>query len=221
MQMKILLVDDDPAYLEVLKFFLERDGVFVTDAVTSAREALDVLAKRVGHEAVVSDFMMPDIDGLEFLKILRAQGIMIPFIMLTGRGREDVAIHALNSGADFYIPKGGDPKTQYPELVNMLTKSINQKRAELEVSESERFLSNIFDSIQDGISVLDANYNITSGERGHGTMVSSLVCLWLARNATKRITDDPSLVRFAQLSYTDAWRSPTGKSCQRSTKPEQ
>ncbi|MBU1158125.1 MAG: PAS domain S-box protein [Candidatus Thermoplasmatota archaeon] len=160
MQMKILLVDDDPAYLEVLKFFLERDGVFVADVATSARKALDILAKSREHEAVVSDFMMPDIDGLEFLKILRAQGIMIPFIMLTGRGREDVAIHALNSGADFYIAKGGDPKTQYPELSNMLTKSIKQKRSEREVSESERFLSSIFDSIQDGISVLDANYNI-------------------------------------------------------------
>lgn len=158
--MKILLVDDDPAYLEVLKFFLERDGVFVADVATSARKALDILAKSREHEAVVSDFMMPDIDGLEFLKILRAQGIMIPFIMLTGRGREDVAIHALNGGADFYIAKGGDPKTQYPELSNMLTKSIKQKRSEREVFESERFLSSIFDSIQDGISVLDANYNI-------------------------------------------------------------
>ncbi len=160
LKVKILLVDDDPAYLEVLKFFLERDGVFVADTVVSAREALDILAKGGEHEAVVSDFQMPDIDGLEFLKILRIQGITIPFIILTGRGREDVAMQALNNGADFYIPKGGDPKTQYTELVNMLTKSIKHKRAEREVARSERFLASVFDGIQDGMSVLDSSYSI-------------------------------------------------------------
>lgn len=57
---------------------------------------------------------MPEIDGLEFLEIIREEkGMDIPFIMFTGKGREDVAMDALNLGADRYIQKGGNPKSQY------------------------------------------------------------------------------------------------------------
>jgi PAS domain S-box-containing protein len=75
--------------------------------------------------------MMPEINGIDFLKILRAKGSSIPFILLTGRGREDVAVQALNLGADFYVEKHGDPKTIFAELANA-TKQCVEKRASLE-----------------------------------------------------------------------------------------
>jgi len=149
-----LLVDDDAAYLEVLRFFLEREGSIESETATSARAALDLLSQK-DYDAIVSDYLMPDMDGLELLKIVRLQGKDIPFIMLTGRGREDVAIQALNNGADFYIQKGGDPKAQYADLSNMIKKSAQQRRAERSVREGERFLKGLFMSIQDGVSVLN------------------------------------------------------------------
>lgn len=148
-----MLVDDDVAYLEVLSFFLEREGVIETETVTSAKQALEILSQKE-FDAIVSDYLMPEMDGLELLKIIRLQGKDIPFIMLTGRGREDVAIQALNCGADFYIQKGGDPKTQYTELSNMIRQSVLHRRAEKTVREGERFLEMLFKSIQDGVSVL-------------------------------------------------------------------
>jgi len=150
---RALLVDDDAAYLEVLKFFLEREGTIEGEMTTSARLALDRLAQ-TEFDVIVSDYLMPDMDGLEFLKIVRLQGRDLPFIMLTGRGREDVAMQALNNGADFYIQKGGDPKAQYADLSNMIKRSVQQRRAERSVREGERFLKNLFKSIQDGVSVL-------------------------------------------------------------------
>ena len=155
-RIRTLLVDDDVAYLEVLKFFLEREQSIECHTATSAKQALDLLSEGE-FEAVVSDYLMPEMDGIEFLKILRIQGKDIPFILLTARGREDVAIQALNSGADFYVEKGGDPKAQYTDIVNMIRRVTQQRRAERSVVEGERFLEELFHSVQDGISVLTSD----------------------------------------------------------------
>lgn len=142
---KVLLVDDEPQFLELTKFFLERDGRFAGDTATSTAEALRKMAE-TRYDAVIADFQMPGSDGIAFLKTLRSQGNDIPFILFTGKGREDVAISALNCGADFYLQKGGDPKSQFAELANMITQSVEGKHAEEQLRESERrfreFLSN-------------------------------------------------------------------------------
>ena len=57
---------------------------------------------------------MPDTDGIAFLRKIR-ESSDIPFILFTGRGREEVVIDAINNGVDFYLQKGGDPKSQFVE----------------------------------------------------------------------------------------------------------
>ena len=59
------------------------------------------------YDAIISDYQIPDMDGIEFLKKVRSSGNSIPFIIFTGKGREEVVIEALNAGADFYLQKGG------------------------------------------------------------------------------------------------------------------
>ncbi|WP_211531368.1 hybrid sensor histidine kinase/response regulator [Methanocalculus chunghsingensis] len=124
----VLLVDDDPALLEVTRLFLERDGFSVTIA-GSGREALKKLAE-TPFDAIVSDYEMPLMDGLALLSQVRSFGMTIPFVIFTGRGREEVAIQALNKGADFYIRKGGDPKSQFAELGNAIRRSVAYRQAE-------------------------------------------------------------------------------------------
>jgi DNA-binding response OmpR family regulator len=77
------------------------------------------------YDVIVADYLMPEMDGIEFLKGLRASGCTIPFIIFTGKGREDVAIEALNSGADFYLQKGGNPRSQFAELGNMIRQAAH------------------------------------------------------------------------------------------------
>ena len=60
----------------------------------------------------------------QFLEHLRTQGIHTPFILFTGRGREEVAIKALNAEADFYLKKGTDVKAQYAELSNIIDQAV-------------------------------------------------------------------------------------------------
>ena len=110
----ILYVDDEPSLLETGKIFLERSGKFSVDIVTSAPAAITLLNTK-NYDAIIADYQMPCMDGIEFLKRIRSSGNIIPFILFTGRGREEVVIQALNEGADFYLQKGGDPIAQFTE----------------------------------------------------------------------------------------------------------
>ncbi|NYT06573.1 MAG: response regulator, partial [Methanomicrobiales archaeon] len=109
---RVLYVDDEPALLDICKLFLETREHFIVDTLTSATNALTA-ATLDTYDAIISDYQMPDMDGIEFLRQVRSSGNSIPFVLFTGRGREDVVIEAINNGADFYLQKGGDPKAQF------------------------------------------------------------------------------------------------------------
>ena len=113
----VLYVDDEPGLLEIGRIFLEQTGEFRVDTAESAKEALAELEKGQ-YDAIISDFLMPVIDGISFLKSIRQRDDDIPFILFTGRGREEVVIDAFNNGADFYIQKGGEIKAQFAELMH-------------------------------------------------------------------------------------------------------
>ena len=133
----ILYVDDEPALLEMGKLFLEQSGEFTVDTLISASEALEILDKK-NFDAIVSDYQMPVMNGIEFLKRVRAADTSIPFIIFTGRGREEVVIEALNNGADFYLQKGGNPDTLYTELMHVVRESVRMKQTQAILAEREQ-----------------------------------------------------------------------------------
>ena len=101
---RVLYVDDDPRLLDVARFFLEETGEIQLETARFATEAL----RRPGLaelDAIIADYEMPRMDGIAFLKQLREAGNTIPFIIFTGKGREDAVIEAYNAGADFYLAK--------------------------------------------------------------------------------------------------------------------
>ncbi len=130
----LLYVDDEPALLDIGKLFLERSGEITVTTTTRAESALRMLEED-GFDAVVSDYQMPGMDGIDLLHHLRRQGNTIPFIIFTGRGREEVAIEALNSGADFYVQKGGDAKAQFTVLQHKIRHAVAGRRAERELQQ--------------------------------------------------------------------------------------
>ncbi len=136
---KILYVDDEAGLLELGQLFLEMSGEDHVETAPSAHEAL--LKLEGGHyDAVISDYLMPGMDGISFLKHLRAEGEDIPFILFTGRGREEVVIEALNSGADFYLQKGGEPVAQFKELEHKIKEAVRRSRAEKALNKNESLL---------------------------------------------------------------------------------
>jgi len=129
MKNSILYVDDERALLEITKIYLERIGRYSIVTASSASEALELIQENA-YSAIISDYEMPGMNGIEFLQEVRIQFPDIPFIIFTGRGREDVVIEALNSGASYYLQKGGDPKAQFAELSHKLTLAIEKRNAE-------------------------------------------------------------------------------------------
>lgn len=153
-KIQVLYVDDEPCLLEIAKLYLEKGGAFTVDTLSSACEALEQLNEK-HYDAIISDYQMPDMDGIMFLKQLKASGNITPFIIFTGRGREEVVIEALNSGADFYIQKGGELKSQFAELSNKIQHAVTQRQIKAALLESEEKFRNLARTAPDGIMIHD------------------------------------------------------------------
>ncbi|MCW3993438.1 MAG: PAS domain S-box protein [Candidatus Bathyarchaeota archaeon] len=158
---RVLHVDDEAVFLKVAKQCLEMQGPFQVETASSVEEAMEKMKKKT-FDVIVSDYVMPGKDGLEFLKELRDSGNDVPFIIFTGKGREEVAIKALNLGADRYLNKGGDPETVYGELAHSIYQTVSRKRAEEMLRESEEKYKNLFENAKDVTLTLDLKGKITS-----------------------------------------------------------
>lgn len=161
---EVLLVDDEPALLDVTTIFMEKDGSIRITAVLSAHEALDLIKTRE-FDVIVSDYEMPRMNGIDFLRAVRSSDPLIPFIIFTGRGREHVVIDALNLGADFYLQKGGHPLSQFAELKNMIEQAVSQKRVEMALRMSEWRLYDIINSLPDATFAIDREGRVIAWNR--------------------------------------------------------
>lgn len=124
---RVLVVEDEQPMLYLTRGFLEQEEDFRVDTALSAEEALKKLSEQK-YDVVVSDYKMPEIDGLEFLSILRRQGNLIPFIFLTGRGGEEVAAAAFKEKASGYIIRGKNLESTYTELTDAIRQGVTSTR---------------------------------------------------------------------------------------------
>ncbi|WGI17965.1 PAS domain S-box protein [Methanonatronarchaeum sp. AMET-Sl] len=159
--MKVLFVDDEPSFSEQAKLFLEKiDSQITILPVNSAKKAL----KRLNNsrfDVIVSDYQMPGMNGLEFLEIIREKrNSDIPFIIFTGRGREEVAMKALNLGADRYFQKKGNPKTQYEILAQAIKQEYNNWQSKKKLKKTEKIQSIILEQTSDYIAFHNPEHNL-------------------------------------------------------------
>lgn len=178
---RVLYVDDEPDLLDVARIFLEESGEFSVRTATSAKQALESFSIR-SFDAIVSDYLMPGMDGIAFLKAVREQSLETPFILFTGRGREEVVIAAINNGADFYLQKGGDPETQFAELSHKIRQAVRRRQAEYRLHDSERRLADIIDFLPDATFAIDRSGCVIAWNRAIEEMTGVLARDMLGRS---------------------------------------
>ncbi|HWQ64085.1 MAG TPA: PAS domain S-box protein, partial [Methanospirillum sp.] len=161
---QILYVDDDEDLLTIGKLFLERSSDFSVDIIPSPNDAIERIFSGSYH-AIVSDYEMPALNGIELLRKIRESGNNIPFIIFTGRGREDVVIEALNSGADFYLQKGGEPKSEFAELSHKIRSAIERREAIDALKTSRLQLSEMISALPDPTFAIDKDHRVTAWNR--------------------------------------------------------
>jgi CheY-like chemotaxis protein/anti-sigma regulatory factor (Ser/Thr protein kinase) len=100
----ILVVDDSVVDRRIAGRFLEEDPDMQMDYASHGVEALARMQQRV-PDLVLTDLMMPEMDGLELVAAVRSQYPLVPVILMTSRGSEEIAVQALQAGAASYVPK--------------------------------------------------------------------------------------------------------------------
>jgi DNA-binding response OmpR family regulator len=107
-QEMILVVDDEPAIVQVIRERLQRDG-FQVCAAGTGQAALDAVVERV-PDLLILDLMLPDLDGFDLLRHLRGAGHDLPVIVLTARDDDVDVVVGLELGADDYVVKPFNPR---------------------------------------------------------------------------------------------------------------
>jgi PAS domain S-box-containing protein len=157
--LRILHLDGDFAFLAATKHFLSTHFPFEIEGESVFEQAVEKL-KTTKYDAIVSAYQLDGKNGLELIKILRNTGNNTPFILLTLKGREEIAIEALNSGVDSYIAKGSDAAAMYTELAKSIYASVKTRRTEQLLAESEEKYRREVEDANDAIFLADAETGI-------------------------------------------------------------
>jgi DNA-binding response OmpR family regulator/Flp pilus assembly protein TadD len=160
----VLIIDDQQDLLDITRLFLERFAEMSVETARSAKEALAKLKDR-NFDALVVDLDLPDISGIEFLKIIRAKGDTTSIIIFTGVGGENAAIEALNNGADFFLKKGDDPHAQFRTMVHMINQAVERRSMGRAIGTSERLLSETISFFSEPAYALDREGKVIAWNR--------------------------------------------------------
>jgi len=143
-QAKLLLVDDEPGLRESVKAYLEEGESFTVRAASDAQQAWELLQDETPDLAIV-DIMMPQVDGYEFLRQLRADPRFkaLPAIFLTAKGMTADRIQGYEAGCDAYLSKPFEPEELVAIVKNLLQRRSTLTEGNVESSELDSIAQQI------------------------------------------------------------------------------
>jgi diadenylate cyclase len=147
----VLLVHDNTELIDLTRSFLEKGGEVRVDAVTSTKQALEMLKNR-NYDVIVSYYQLPEVNGIEFfpemngiemLRYLKSHGNPTPFILYRRIGRDKMVIEDLNGGSEIPFPKGVEPKSPLSELRDQIIQAVMRRKMERDSTLRTELLSSV------------------------------------------------------------------------------
>lgn len=126
--LRVLHVDDEYMWRSTLSDYLTLFGSYQITSAVSGKEALFLL-QNSSFDVIVSDYQMPEMNGMDLFMYLRKKGNTIPFILFTGMKNEDFINRVQESGIDFYVGKTGDPSTVFHNLNQKIIRAVKKYHA--------------------------------------------------------------------------------------------
>jgi PAS domain S-box-containing protein len=140
--LKIVIIDDENPHLLLMKRSILKE---IPDADTKCfqepKQAFDFI-KKDPPDLIITDYLMPDMDGLEFIKKLKQEEIDVPIIMITGHGDEYVAVNAMKLGVMEYLVKSADVFDLLPGIIKRV---LREKELKDELEKAQKRLQDIME----------------------------------------------------------------------------
>jgi PAS domain S-box-containing protein len=160
---RILHLEDDPCDQELVRATLVADGLDFETHVVSSRRDFEAALALGSFDLILSDFKVPDYDGLSALRLVRKLSPDQPFILVSGTIGEDAAIESLRCGATDYVLKH-----RLTALATSVRRALaeaderrRRKQAEEKLLAEQQFLWAVLDNIEAGIAACDASGTLT------------------------------------------------------------
>lgn len=183
-QVSVLVVDDEESFLSLTETYLGRTDRLDVRSTTDPETVLDCVENEE-VDCLVSDYDMPEMDGIELLTEVRQLDSTVPFILYTGRGSEDVASEAISAGVTDYLQKGGSSDV-YELLSNRILNAVAETRAR---SRAERY-ETILEALNYPAYVVD--------EEGVFTFVNEAFAELTGYEVSEVLGSEPGLIKTAE-----------------------
>jgi PAS domain S-box-containing protein len=150
--LKVVIIDDEEAHFHLMKRAIEKAfplaSVYYFEEADACLESLD----EITPDVIITDYLMPGINGIKFLEALNQGKKDIPVIMITGQGNENIAVQAMKLGAWDYLVKTTDFFTLIPSVIQ---KVVHKRKLKESLRKSERRFRDLAESTSDWIWEVD------------------------------------------------------------------
>jgi len=154
----VLHVDDDPQFGSLLVSYLERLEDDMTVTFKSSPETVLSTIETDDIDCIVSDFQMPQMDGIELLKAVRQEYPNLPFFLCTARGSEEVVSQAIHAGVTSYLQKGGTEV--FEQLAHRIRNAVTKRNAERRAEVARDRILELYEQT-DGFFIVGSEWKMT------------------------------------------------------------